>query len=405
MRYPLEDIRVLDLSHALAGPYCTLLLADYGARVYKLEPPGTGEMGRGWGPPFSGEQSSYFLALNPNKLGVCIDLKRPEGRELCRRLFDQVDVVIENFRPGTMDRLGLGWEQARARNPRLIYCSITGYGQYGPARDLPAMDLILQASSGLMSITGPEGGPPVRCGHSVADITTGMFAAFGILLGLRARESTGLGQFLDVAMFDSMISAMASNFGRYLGSGVTPGPLGTSFDQIVPYRGFPTADRELVIAVGSDKLWEVFCPAIGRPDLAQDVRFATNPDRVRNRNLLEPLLADIFRSAPSREWQRRLEQAGVPCTPVRTLEEVYQDAHATVREMFPVLPHPTAGPVPVTGLPLKMSATPGRVRFPAPVLGQHTRAVLHSLLCLDAATLDRLAAERIIFQAAGGGES
>jgi crotonobetainyl-CoA:carnitine CoA-transferase CaiB-like acyl-CoA transferase len=398
MLYPLEDVKVLDLSHALAGPYCTLLLADYGARVYKLEPPEAGDMGRGWGPPFAGDQASYFVALHPNKLGLCLDLKHPEGRELCLRLMEKVDVVIENFRPGTPERLGLGWETARRRNARLIYCSISGYGQDGPSRDLPAMDLILQASSGLMSITGPPGGPLVRCGHSVADITSGMSATIGILIALRARDATGAGQYLDVAMFDSMISAMVSNFGRYLGSGVVPGPMGSAFDQIVPYCGFATADRDIVIAIGSEKLWDAFCRALERPNLAADPRFASNAERVRNRAVLEPLLAEIFRTASSEEWLRRLGAAGVPCTLVRTLEEVCADPQATARGMFPVLPHPSAGPTPVTGLPIKMSATPGRVRFPAPVLGQHTRAVLHALLCLDNATLDRLAADGVIFQ-------
>ncbi|MBI3693825.1 MAG: CoA transferase [Acidobacteria bacterium] len=399
MRYPLDDIKVLDLSHALAGPYCTLLLADYGARVYKLEPPGSGDIGRGWGPPFTGSEASFFLGLHPNKLGLSIDLKKPQGLDLCLRLMEKVDVVIENFRPGSLERMGLGYEQARARNQRLVYCSISGYGQDGPARDLPAMDLILQAASGLISVTGVKDGETVRCGHSVADITAGMFAAMGILIALHARERSGAGQLVDVSMLDSMISAMGSNFANYLGSGVIPGPMGTAFKAIVPYRTFGTADRDIAIAVASDKLWEAFCRAIDRPDLAEDPRYASNALRVQHRDTLEPLLFQMFRKATASEWQQRLDAAGVPCAPVRTLDEVCRDPQAAAREMFPTLRHPTAGPTPVTGLPIKLSETPGRVRFPAPLLGQHTRAVLHSLLCLDEATLDDLENEEVIISA------
>jgi crotonobetainyl-CoA:carnitine CoA-transferase CaiB-like acyl-CoA transferase len=399
MTYPLDDVKVLDLSHALAGPYCTLLLAGYGARVYKLEPPGAGDIARGWGPPFAGGEASFFLALHPNKLGVSIDLKKPQGRELCLRLMEKVDVAVENFRPGIMERFGLGYQQARARNPRLIYCSITGYGQNGPSRDLSAMDLIMQASSGLISVTGTTDGRTARSGHSVADVTAGMFAAMGILTALHARERTGAGQLVDVSMLDCMISAMASNFAQYLGSGVVPGPMGTAFKTIVPYRTFPAADREIAIAVASDKLWEALCEALERPDLAADPRYASNALRVANRATLEPLLMETFRRKPWPEWEKKLGAAGVPCAPVRTLEEVREDPQCEVREMFPEVVHPSAGRAAVTGVPLKFSATPGRVRFAAPLLGQHTRAVLHSLLCLDEATLDALAAEQVIFQA------
>jgi crotonobetainyl-CoA:carnitine CoA-transferase CaiB-like acyl-CoA transferase len=309
---------------------------------------------------------------------------------------EKVDVVIENFRPGSMERLGLGYEAARTRNPRLIYCSISGYGQDGPSRDLPAMDLILQASSGLISVTGAPGGPTARCGHSVADVTAGMFAAFAILVALRAREQTGEGQFLDVSMLDSMISAMSSNFANYLGSGEVPVPLGTAFKQIVPYRTFPTSDRDIAVAVASDKLWAAFCRAIGKPELTEDPRFRSNPLRVQNRRELEPMLIELFRTRTCREWEERLESQGVPCTPVRTLDEVCADPQAVGREMFPALAHPTAGRSQVTGVPVKMSATPGRTRFASPLLGQHTRPVLRSLLCLEEAALDRLEAERII---------
>jgi len=395
MNSSLDDIRILDFSHALAGPFCTLLLSDYGATVYKLEPP-EGEIGRGWAPPFSGSEASYFLGLNAGKLGLSIDLKQPEGVELCLRLIEKVDVLIENFRPGTMDRLGLGYSAAQARNPRLIYCSISGYGQDGPSRDQPAMDLILQASCGLISITGAQDGEMVRCGHSVADITAGMFAAMGILMALRTRDRCGTGQYIDVSMLDSMISAMASNFAYYAGSRVVPRPMGTTFATIVPYRTFPTADRDIAIAVGSERLWGVFCEAIGRPDLTGHPDYSVNSLRVKNRAALEPLLIGIFRKAGSAEWMERLSAVGVPCTPVRTLQEVFEDPQAAARGMFPAVEHPSAGAFPVTGPPIKMSSTPGEVRRPAPMLGQHTREVLSNLLELDDAALDALCAGRVI---------
>src|SRR5215470_13929092 len=232
---PLRGIRVLDFSHALAGPYCTLMLSDYGARIYKLES-SAGDMGRGWGPPFAGGIASFFLGLNRGKQGISIDLKQPQGIDLCLRLIDHMDVLVENFRPGAMERLGLGFAAMHKRNPRLVYCSISGYGQNGPSRDEAAMDLVVQASSGLLSITGTEDGESVRCGYGVTDVTAGLFAVIGILLALRARDTTGEGQYVDVSMLDSMISTMSSNYSSYFGAGVIPRPMGTSFPTVVPYR-------------------------------------------------------------------------------------------------------------------------------------------------------------------------
>src|ERR1700760_1263272 len=237
----LDGIRVLDLSHALAGPYCTMLLSDYGAEIYKLEAR-DGDMGRGWGPPFAGGVASFFLGLNRGKLGISFDLKQPEGLDLCLRLVDRMDVLVENFRPGAMEKLGLGYRDVHQRNPRLIYCSISGYGQDGPSRDEAAMDMVMQASSGLLSITGTEDGESVRCGYGVTDVTAGLFAVIGILLALRARETTGSGQFVDVSMLDCIISTMSSNYMSYLGSGEIPRPMGTAFPTVVPYRVFQTAD-------------------------------------------------------------------------------------------------------------------------------------------------------------------
>ncbi|MEO8127876.1 MAG: CoA transferase [Bryobacteraceae bacterium] len=374
MLAPLQDVKVLDFSHALAGPYCTLLLGGYGASVYKVESP-VGDMGRGWGPPFSDSQASYFLGINAGKKGICIDLKKPDARDLCLELVAKADVLVENFRVGTMERLGFGFQQVHAMNPRLVYCSISGYGQDGPSRDQSAMDLIMQAASGLLSITGTESGESVRCGHSVADISAGMFAVIGILMGLRTRDQTGVGQYIDVSMFDSMISSMASSFANYLGSGRVPVPLGTSFASIVPYRTFAACDRELAIAVGSEKIWSDFCKAIDRPDLTKNPDYATNADRVKNRRVLEPLLAEIFVTDTAASWSARFLAAGVPASPVRTLEDVFHDPQAAVRNMFPQV-----GPIPITGLPIKMDSAPSAARPPAPRLGEHTREILSELL-------------------------
>lgn len=342
---PFDDIIVLDFTHALSGPYCTMLLGAYGARVYKIESPHGGELARGWAPPFLGDEAAFFLGLNCCKQGVAIDLKSREGVDLCLRLIEKADVLVENFRIGTMDRLGLGYETARARNPQLIYCSISGYGQNGPARLEPAMDLILEGACGLLSVTGDKNGEPVRCGHAVADITAGMAGLIGILSALHVRERTGRGQWVDVSMLDSMISAMTSNFSTYFGSGVVPGPMGTSFSSIVPYRTFHTATSDLAIAVGSNRLWEGFCKAIGRLDLFDDSRYATNTLRVENRLVLEPLLEKVLLQGTAEEWKQRLSAMGVPCGVVRNLREVVEDPQVQAREMFPVVEHPTAGRV------------------------------------------------------------
>jgi len=394
---PLDGVRVLDFSHALAGPYCTLLLADYGAEVYKLESR-AGDMGRGWGPPFSGGLSHFFLGLNRGKYGISIDLKEPEGRDLCLRLIDRMDVLIENFRPGSMDRLGLGYEAVHRRNQRLIYCSISGYGQNGPSRDEAAMDLVVQSSSGLLSITGTEDGKSVRCGYGVTDVTAGLFAVIGILLALRARESSGAGQFVDVSMLDSMISTMSSNYMSYLGSGIVPRPMGTAFPTVVPYRVFQTMDREIAIAVGSEKLWRAFCIAIGRPDIELHPDYATNAQRIRNRGSLEPLLQQVFGECPASEWIGKLQSAGIPASLVRNFEEVARHPQSQLREMFPVINHPTAGPHVVTGTPIKFPDTPGCPGLPAPLLGQHTREALRELLGLDALSVEDLAVRGVIWE-------
>jgi crotonobetainyl-CoA:carnitine CoA-transferase CaiB-like acyl-CoA transferase len=394
---PLGGIRVLDFSHALAGPYCTMLLSDYGAEVYKLEAR-SGDMGRGWGPPFAGGMASFFLGLNRGKLGISIDLKQPEGLELCLRLIDQMDVLIENFRPGAMEKLGLGFEEVRKRNSRLIYCSISGYGQQGPSRDEAAMDLVVQASSGLLSITGTEEGESVRCGYGVTDVTAGLFAVIGILLALRARDATGRGQYVDVSMLDSMISTMSSNYMSYLGSGIVPKPMGTSFPTVVPYRVYQASDREVAIAVGSERLWSIFCGTIERADLEKHPDFLTNALRIVNREKLEPVLERVFSTRTAEEWVERLQAVGVPSSLVRNFEEVAAHPQSEVRKMFPVLDQSTAGAHKVTGTPVKLSETPGGPNLPAPLLGQHTRSVLKEVFDLSDARVDDLIARGIVFE-------
>lgn len=393
----LSGIRVLDFTHALAGPYCTLLLADYGAEVYKLEAR-DGDMGRGWGPPFVGGMSSVFLGLNRGKRGISIDLKHPDGLDLCLRLIDRMDVLIENFRPGAMERLGLDFETVHKRHPSLVYCSVSGFGQKGPSRDDAAMDLVVQSSSGLLSITGTPEGESVRCGYGVTDATAGLFSVIGILLALRAREKTGRGQYVDVSMLDGMISTMTSNYMSYLGSGAVPVPMGTGFPTVVPYRVFHTMDRSVAIAVGSEKLWSAFCRALERQDLECHPDYATNAKRIANRGPIESIIEGIFMQRPGVEWMERLRSAGVPCSLVRNFADVAEDPQCELREMFPSIEHPVAGKHRVTGVPVKLSETPGGLTTSAPLLGQDTRAVLKEFFGLEDATLNDLASRRVIFE-------
>jgi crotonobetainyl-CoA:carnitine CoA-transferase CaiB-like acyl-CoA transferase len=396
---PLDGIRVLDFSHALAGPYCTLLLGDYGAEIYKLESR-AGDMGRGWGPPFSGGEAHFFLGLNRGKRGICIDLKQPAGIDLCLRLIDRMDVLVENFRPSAMDRLGLSYEALHRRNPRLVYCSISGYGQNGPSRDDAAMDLVMQSASGLLSITGTAEGESVRCGYGVTDVTAGLFSVIGILLALRQREITGSGQFVDVSMLDSMISTMSSNYMSYLGSGDVPKPMGTAFPTVVPYRVFHTLDRAIAIAVGSEKLWSAFCRAIERPELERNPDYASNAARIHNRERLEPILEQVFRARSGAEWMERMRAGGIPASLVNNFQDVSEHPQSAARSMFPEIEHPTAGRHRVTGTPVKLSATPGSPGAPAPLLGQHTRDVLQELLGLDDQALDALAQQAAVYDPA-----
>jgi len=374
----LDGLTVLDFSHALAGPYCTMLMAAYGAKVIKVEGP-EGDIGRTWGPPFNGADASYFVGLNSGKQSLAIDLKTPEGLEVCRKLAAQADILVENFRPGTMNRLGLDYASLSAANSRLIYVSISGYGQTGPRRLEPAMDLIIQSASGLMSITGTAAGETVKTGHSIADITAGLFSLIGAMMALEARHRTGRGQFVDVSMMDTVMSTMLPSFSRFMASGIVPKPMGTLFDGIVPYRNFVCADREITLAVASDKLWRSFCEAIGRPELGNHADYSTNPLRVKNRGVLEPMLESMFRSRPAAYWVELLAKHGVPATVVRNLQEVLDDEQTAARNMTPVVQHAVAGAIRVIGVPVQLSETPGRIGSAAPLLGADTAAILKAV--------------------------
>ncbi|MER3455945.1 MAG: formyl-CoA transferase [candidate division GAL15 bacterium] len=375
---PLEDLLVVDLTRALAGPYCTMMLADLGARVIKVESPEGGDDTRGWGPPFLEGESAYFLSVNRNKESVALNLKHPRGVEVLHRLLERADVLVENFRPGVMERLGLDYPRLRDRYPRLVYCSISGFGQSGPYREKPAYDLILQGMGGLMGITGEEGGPPVKVGVAVADICAGMFAAFGILAALRVRDRTGRGQWVDAALLDGQVAWLTYAAANYFATGQNPPRMGSAHPNLCPYQAFRTQDGYLNVAVGSEAIWRRFCDVVD-PQLAEDPRFRTNADRVRHRAELIPLLEARFRHRTTREWTQILDAAGVPNGPLYTVGEVFEDPQTLHRQMRVEVEHPRAGRITVTGVPVKFSQTPGSVRMPPPLLGQHTRAVLREL--------------------------
>jgi crotonobetainyl-CoA:carnitine CoA-transferase CaiB-like acyl-CoA transferase len=387
---PLDGLTVLDLTRVLSGPYCTMLLADMGARVIKIERPGTGDDTRAWGPPFAGGESSYFLSLNRNKQSVALDFKHPEGRPLLDALIARADVVIENFSPGTLDALGLGYAELSQRHPRLIYCSISGFGATGPGRDRPGYDAVIQAEGGLMSLTGPGGGEPYRLGVAIADIAAGLFAAQGITLALLVRERTGKGQFVDVGMLDAAASMLTYQAGIYFTTGQTPTRMGNRHPSIAPYDTFPAADGTLVLAVGNDEQWRIFCECTGLAGLGSDERFATNAGRVGHYDVLRPALADLLRTRTRQAWIDALVPSGVPCAAVRSLDEVLTDPQLLAREMIERVDHPTAGALRVLGLPIKLSDTPGAVDSPPPRLGEHTAAVLGDVLGLSADTVNRL---------------
>ena len=373
---PLAGFTILDLTRVLSGPYCTMVLADLGARVIKLEQPGKGDDTRHWGPPFIGDESAYFLSINRNKESVTLDFKPAGGRDVFERLVARADVLVENFRPGTLDRAGLGWDALHQRFPKLVYASISGYGQTGPRKDEAGYDAVMQAEGGLMSVTGDPDGPGYRMGVAITDMVAGLYCAQGITAALLARERTGAGQRVDIGMLDTTAALLTYQAANYFTTGKTPGRRGNLHATIAPYEPFTTADGEIVVAVGNDEIWKRFCAAIGLPAMADDARFTTNRDRIANYHAMRPPIDRAFRAATNAEWVARLNQAGVANGEVRDIAQMLTDPQLAARDMIATLMHPTAGATRVIGAPIKLSDTPASVRTAPPVLGQHTDRVL-----------------------------
>ena len=380
MSMPLEGIRVLDLSRILAGPFCTMMLGDMGAEVIKVENPVGGDDTRGWPPFYDGGESSYFQSVNRNKKSLTLNLKAEEGKSILRGLVEKSDILIQNFRPGAIERLGFDWDTCHALNPRLIYASVSGYGQSGPSKERPAYDILLQGEGGLMSITGAEGGGGFKTGIAIADLTTAMFATQGILLAIIARERTGKGQYVDTAIQDGQAALMSHAAGNFFATGTPPGRLGNRHPSIAPYRDFPCSDGELIVAAANDSLWQRFARAIGRVDLADDPKWDTNAARVSGRDELEAEIEETMRARTRAEWAEIVSDAGVPCGPVRTIEELCADPQIHHREMVVEMEHARTGVLKVMGNPMKLSDTPGELRLPPPLLGEHTDEILTSLL-------------------------
>ena len=393
---PLDGVRVLDLTRVVAGPYCSMFLGDLGAEVVKVEQPGTGDDTRGWGPPFAGGESAYYLCINRNKKSLALDLKSPRAVELLRELAKVADVIIENFRPGTMERLGLSEKELRQLNPRLIYASLTGFGADGPMSDWPGYDLIVQAWGGLMSITGTPDGEPVKVGVAIIDLVAGLMLGKAITAALFAREKIGVGQRIDTSLLEAEVASLINVGSNYLVGGKIPTRWGNAHPNIVPYQNFKTADGYLVIGVASEVIWKRFCQAIGRAELTDDARFANNSKRVENRAALIVLLSEVFLQRNNETWFKSLTEAEVPCAPVQTVDQVFQAPQVLHRDMLLEVEHPTAGTVRMAGIPVKFSVTPASVRLPPPMLGEHNGEILKNWLGMSAEVIDELKREKIL---------
>jgi crotonobetainyl-CoA:carnitine CoA-transferase CaiB-like acyl-CoA transferase len=407
MALPLSNVTVLDLSRILAGPWCAQILADLGATVIKIEHPERGDDTRGWGPPFlpdadgnETKEAAYYLGVNRNKQSVAVDFTRPEGQEILRSLALQADVFLENYKVGGLAKYALDYASIREINPRIVYCSVTGFGQSGPYRNIAGYDFMIQGMGGLMSITGERddlpGGGPQKVGVAVSDIMTGLYATIGIQAALMHRETSGHGQHVDMALLDTQVAMIANLNMNYLISGKVPGRMGNAHANIVPYQAFPSADGHVILAIGNDGQFEKFCVVAGRPELASDPRFRRNSDRVRNRDALVPVIADIIRSRPTREWTDALDAAQVPCGPINTLDQVFSDPQVVHRGMRIDLAHPLSGTVPQVRNPIVFSDTPLEYENAPPLLGQHTASVLAGRLGYDDAKIAELAAAGVI---------
>jgi len=393
---PLSGLTIVDLSRVLSGPYCTMLAADMGARVIKIEHPERGDDTRAWGPPFCDGESAYYLSVNRNKESVALDFKDDAGRRVLDALLSKADVVVENFRPGTLERLGLDYASVAARRPSIIFVSISGFGQTGPRRLEGGYDAVAQAEGGLMSITGDTAGPAVRLGVAIADIAAGMFAFQGLLLALISRASSGRGQHVDVGLLDSVAALLTYQASRFFATGESPHRAGNRHLTIAPYDTFDTADGVLVLAVGNDQQWERFCSALGLHAVAGDSRFRTNELRVVNYEVLQPLVAAALATRSLDEAVAAIRGAGVPCGAVRSVGEALADPQIIAREMVAALEHPALGTILTLGIPTKLSSNPGRIVRHPPRLGEHTRAVLSADLGLDEPRIGELEARGVV---------
>jgi formyl-CoA transferase len=394
---PLSDITVLDLSRVLAGPYCSMMLGDLGADVIKVERPRVGDDTRHWGPPEAGGEAAYYLFVNRNKRSLTVNLKDAEGQALIRKLARKSDIVIENYKVGTLQRLGLGYDDLCKENPGIIYCSITGFGQDGPYKDQPGYDFMIQGMGGVMSFTGDPEGPPMKVGVAIVDVTTGMFACNAILAALRHREKTGQGQYIDMALLDSVVAWLANVGSNYLVSGQLPKRYGNAHPNIVPYQPFLTQDGSYIaLAVGNDLQWQKFCELAALKDLAHDPLYATNPERVKNRDALIPKVAEAMLKRPAEEWLAELGKLKIPCGPINTFDKVFADPQVLSRGMVAEVPHPTAGSFKMVASPIKLSQTPCEIVRHPPLLGEHTEEVLHERLGLAANEIEALRQNGVI---------
>jgi len=385
----LEGVRVLDFSRVLAGPYCTMMLGDLGADVIKVESP-EGDDTRKWGPPYAGTESAYYLCCNRNKRGIVLDLATVDGQEIARQLALKSDILVENFRLGTMEKWGLDYEELSSQKPNLIYCQISGYGRTGPDAHLPGYDFVIQGAGGIMSITGETDGSPTKVGVAIVDLTAGMFALSAILAALRVRDLTGTGQRIDISLLDSQLAWLGNVASNYLVSGEIPPRHGNAHPNIVPYQAFAASDGWIIIAVGNDAQWARFCAAIERPDLCADERFSTNAGRVTWRDALCPLIEEVIKTRPSRKWLARFEQAGVPAGPVNTVDRALNTPQAKARGMVQEMAHPMLGTLRTVASPLKLERTPPTIKRHPPLLGEHTEEVLGEVLGLSGSQIEEL---------------
>ncbi len=395
MAGPLDGIKVLDLTRVLAGPFATMILADLGAEVIKIEQPDTGDESRNFG-PFKNGFSLYFMSVNRGKRSVTLNLKSDRGKAIFKQLVQQNDILVENFRPGTMKKLGLDYGMLAVEYPQLIYAACSGFGQTGPYAEKGAYDMIIQGMGGIISITGEPDGSPVRVGTSISDITAALFTTIGILSALHHRNITGKGQFVDVAMLDSLVAVLENAIVRYFATGDNPQPLGSRHPAITPFEAFKSADGQIIIAIGNDVLWSKFCESVDKKDLITDARFNTNNKRTDNHDELQPILSEIMCQRTTDEWIEALENIGVPCGPINTIDKVVNHPQIEAREMIAKVVHEITGTVQVPGVPIKMSDTPGKIETPAPSLGEHTDEVMLNELKLSVNEVIKLKQEGII---------